>query len=600
MQGELPFSNWSLKKTLANQTDTFIRARIKIIYFIIVFTLLKIFILLPVAYFYGQDLQLVRGVIIFVVYIALLKYVLYDCSKLKLISHAILFTGVLFIWSNVFIYAQSINIATVQLIFMSILCGFYLLNKRWGLIYSAVCSLPILVHFVLEGRVNLFNTVHPQQLSSPGYEIIVVLNFVSIIISHYLFYQAFELNLEEKALSNKRMQIAITDATKMAESRSDFLSTMSHELRTPLNSVIGMTNILLEDSHDAEQKDNLKILKFSAVSLLTLINDILDFTKIEADKVQLEAIPFNLAEMIENSCAGLRLKAKEKGLLLNVEVDDILKTEAIVSDPTRLTQIIYNLVGNAIKFTSHGRIAVSAKSLFSTPEFVKVQFVVSDTGIGISPERHDAVFETFTQATNNITRKFGGTGLGLAIVKRLLTLFNSAITLKSTLGKGSDFSFDIDFIIGKESIPLNEIGAPEQKNVDLAGLKVLIAEDNQMNIVLMRKLLSRWNIECIIAENGQEALEKASKDSYDVILMDLHMPIMNGYDATRNIRILPQPLNPKVHIIALTASVSHNVYAKIKEAGLNDYLNKPFNPQDLRKKLEKLMKIKQLQPTRYV
>lgn len=382
---------------------------------------------------------------------------------------------------------------------------------------------------------------------------------------------------------NQELQVAVKEANRAAQSKTDFLSTMSHELRTPLNSVIGMAELLQDDPNSEDSVENIKILHFSAVSLHSLINDILDFNKMDSDKLNLEAISVNLATLLKDICSGLRFQAREKIVNLVLDVDNDLKEKFVITDPTRITQIVYNLTGNAIKFTANGTVSVGLKVIGSDNDSIQVQFSVIDTGIGISADKQEAIFEPFTQASSSTTRNFGGTGLGLAIVKKLLHLFESKIKLESTPGVGSKFFFDINFTLDKEpaAVYLTNV----EPIYDLSTLRVLIAEDNPMNRLLMKKVFFKWNNVPVFAVNGQEALEKATCERFDVILMDIHMPLMDGYEATRAIRNITDATRSNVKIIALTASVSNNIYEKITAVGMNDYVFKPFKSKELYSKL---------------
>jgi signal transduction histidine kinase/CheY-like chemotaxis protein len=445
--------------------------------------------------------------------------------------------------------------------------------------------MPIIIFMIFRAEGHSILNIGQQALASPAFEIIAILNFLTLGLAHYLFQQSFQQNLHEKSILNQELIQAVAEANRSAQSKSDFLSTMSHELRTPLNSVIGMTELLMDDPHTEEQEENLKILNFSAVSLHSLINDILDYNKIDSGKLHLEATRVNLYELIESICAGLRLQAIEKGLDLILEADEAIVGQYVTTDPVRISQIMFNLVGNGIKFTRQGGVKVSLKVLQNGQDELRIRFSIKDTGIGISVEKHEVIFEPFIQASGNTTRKFGGTGLGLAIVKRLLTMFNSTIYLKSKAENGSEFYFDISF--SRAAMPMAEKKSSKEIKYDLTGLKVLVAEDNPVNVLLLKKLLTKWNIEPVFAENGIVAIEKLTKGKFDVILMDIHMPFMDGYEATNEIRSLTDPVKSSISIIALTASVS-NLEQRIKEVGMNDYIYKPFNSKELYSKLERI------------
>ncbi|MFD0763491.1 response regulator [Mucilaginibacter lutimaris] len=585
MDTYIPFFNFSIKKVLLREPNNLKRARIKIVYTTLLLTLLKIVIVLPLVYGAIQGHQLYRIAFIFVLYIGLTKYLLYKPGSINMISHAIILSGIGGIWSNLIILSQHLNLVTLQFVFMVTFVGYYLINNRFAIVYSVFAIAPVMYSLMVTKRSDWHLDAVTNELPSPGFEVIVFLNFITIVLIHYLFYRAFQQNVNEKEELNKKLQATVAETKALADSRSVFLSTMSHELRTPLNAVIGMTG-LIKDTATKEQTENLDILEFSATSLLTLVNDILDYNKGENDKIELEAIPVHLPGMLNKVCSGLQHKAAEKGFQLVLDVDQQLRDQWIITDPTRLTQIIYNLAGNAIKFTEKGGVNVKALVEERSEESITVNFSVSDTGIGIPADRQAVIFEPFVQASADTTRHYGGTGLGLAIVKRLLKLFNSAIELKSEKNKGSVFAFPIQFKTYSGGV--NTVSLHTVTNSNLEGLNILIAEDNAVNSLLLVKLLSKWNINAAVAGNGMEAVKKLKENTFDVILMDLHMPVMDGYQATQVIRRLKDRTKAQTPIIALTASVSHNIYEKIKDAGMTDYLSKPFQAASLYQKLEAL------------
>jgi signal transduction histidine kinase/CheY-like chemotaxis protein len=468
---------------------------------------------------------------------------------------------------------------------MVMLSSFYLLPRRHGFYYALLSVIPI-IFLVIRGG-DFFNaTPVGDELASPGYEALVVLNFLTIVVSHYLYHESFAENVEEKEALNLRLQEAVEEAVRAGQSKADFLSTMSHELRTPLNSIIGMSELLLDDPHNQEQAENLKILSFSAVNLHSLVNDILDFNKLDLDKLELEAISVDLHELLNNISMGLRFHAKEKGLLLTLDIEDGIKGRPVITDPTRISQIIYNLAGNAIKFTAEGGVSIRLRVMSQDEDNTTIRFSVTDTGIGISEDKHAGIFEPFVQASTSTTRNYGGSGLGLAIVKRLVRLFGSEVSLLSSPGHGSNFSFDLTLKLDKQ--PTEMRAAMSSLRLDLSSLRILVAEDNAMNRLLLKKVFSKWNTEPAFAENGQEAVERAASEKFDVILMDIHMPVMDGYEAAKEIRRLSDHAKSSVPIIALTASVSGNLDIKIREAGMDDFVQKPFNSIDLYSKLKNI------------
>ena len=578
MEQPLSFYNWSLNKILKTEDSNFNRAGIKILFSILVFTLIKALVVISIASAYGQTLQLQRAVVLLLIYSVLLKVLLADKAYTQKVAHIIVWLGLFIIWSNVYLFAQTINILTLQFIFMLILGSFYLLGTRYGVIYSVLSSLPVILYLIFTQEMRIPG-LSAGELASPGMEIIVVLNFITIVICHYLFQQAFKSNIDEKEALNKKLQLAVEEANHAAESKSKFLSTMTHELRTPLNSVIGISQLLLRDSQNREQEESLQILNFSAVNLHSLINNILDYNKLVSDKQGLEDIPVRLDELLADTCRGLRFQAEQKGIDFVLQVDDAIKGNVVLTDPTRITQIIYNLAGNAIKFTEQGSVSVILELLSFEDEQIQIRFSVRDTGIGISVDKQEAIFESFTQASASTARSFGGTGLGLAIVKRLLLLFNSSVQLESTPGRGSKFSFDISFKAGEKSADL--LIEESVADYNLSGLKVLVAEDNHMNRLLLKKIFSGWHNVPDFAINGQEAIDKVRLNEYDIVLMDLNMPLMDGFEATRAIRAMQDPVKSKIPVIAVTASASDDIGQRIREAGMDDYLYKPFKVDEL-------------------
>jgi signal transduction histidine kinase/CheY-like chemotaxis protein len=584
MDKPLPFFNWSLKRALDTEPDNFMKARARIIYTILLFAILKTVVVFITGFAYEQWSQMVRATVAFIFYIALVKVLLYAPSRIKLLAHSMLVIGAAIVWTNIFVFTQSINLLTLQFVFMMALCSFYTLGSGWGITYSIAGILPVVLYLIFKGNADIYFNDAPQELASPGYEIMVVLNFLSIIIAHHLFYQAFHVNIRDKERLNQQLQLSIAEANNLAISRSNFLSTMSHELRTPLNSVIGITEILLEDKPEERQKENLKILQFSALDLLSLINNVLDFNKIDSGKMELEKFPFRLGEFFQNICAGLRIKASDKKLDFILDIDDALQPVIVVSDPTRLSQLIYNLVGNAIKFTDKGSITVKLECVGEMANGVDVQFSIADTGPGIDAGRHESIFELFTQAETYTTRKYGGTGLGLPIVKQILGLFNSSIHVESSVGNGAKFLFTISFLTTVDDSRVQS--SVVANNKDLSHLRILIAEDNDVNRLIMKKQMANLNIKPMIVENGKQAYEAVLAGNYDAVFMDLHMPVSDGFETTRQIRALKDPVKASVHIIAFTASVTEQ--ERIFAVGFNDFLYKPVNMSDLRDKLEKI------------
>jgi len=382
-----------------------------------------------------------------------------------------------------------------------------------------------------------------------------------------------------KIKAEESLKIAKQKAEEAAIAKQQFLSTMSHEIRTPLNAVIGMSQLLLEVKPRPDQLEYLGALKYSGETLLALINDILDYSKLDSDKVLIEEVDINPLNIVEETIKLLKVKAKEKNNELNLDHKKGIP-EIVLGDRVRLTQILTNLIGNAIKFTDHGKIQVSLKVEKESDQEYLIKFSVEDTGIGISNDKLNVIFDSFTQEKSDITRRFGGSGLGLAISKKLVEIQNGKITVNSIPNKGSTFSFTIPF--KKSKIKKARVESTADYDIrSLVGLNILIVEDNQINRLVARKFLENWGVHVDEAENGKISLEMIVKNNYDLVLMDLQMPEMDGYEATRNIKNMHQKKYSKLPVIALTASILVDVKEEIEEAGLDDFLIKPFDAPDL-------------------
>jgi signal transduction histidine kinase/CheY-like chemotaxis protein len=386
---------------------------------------------------------------------------------------------------------------------------------------------------------------------------------------------------EQELLKAKNM------AEEAARAKQQFLSNMSHEIRTPLNAIIGMTYLLLQENPAPGQKLNLDTLKFSGENLLAIINDILDYSKIEAGKIAFENIDFSLRQLIHNVELTHQLNAKEKGLALLVVMDPSVP-DRVTGDPVRLAQVLNNLLSNAVKFTHAGMVKLQVAS---APEHLNestVTFRVQDTGIGIRQEQRELIFESFTQATTDTSRNFGGTGLGLAITKRLLELQGSSIRLESEPGKGSVFSFDLNFKLAPDSSPVAQHVA-DGSVADfepLPGYKVLVVDDSEINLMVARKFLDKWGLSVDYSNSGEEAIQRFTHRAYDIVLMDLQMPGLDGYETSRRIRSLPAQ-HRQVPIIALSADVMMETRERVIEEGMDDFISKPFDPNELYGKMVK-------------
>jgi len=379
-------------------------------------------------------------------------------------------------------------------------------------------------------------------------------------------------------------QTATRKAEDAVKAKQQFLSNMSHEIRTPMNAIIGFTKVVLKTELNAKQKEYLTAIKMSGDALIVLINDILDLAKVDAGKMTFEQIPFKMESSIFAMLHLFETKIQEKNLTLKIEYDHRIP-KVLLGDPVRLHQIILNLVSNAVKFTNKGCITVMVNLVDENDENTNIHFAVSDTGIGIEESKLEKIFDNFQQASSGTSRLYGGTGLGLAIVKQLVESQGGKIKVESEVSKGSTFSFTLSFLKTKEETDTEiEILEPD---LEIKNIKVLVAEDIPLNQLLMKTILDDFGFERDIAPNGKIAIEKLETGSFDIVLMDLQMPEMNGFEATEYIRTI---LKSDIPIIALTADVTTVDLAKCKAVGMNDYIAKPVDERLLYSKILNLVK----------
>ena len=391
-------------------------------------------------------------------------------------------------------------------------------------------------------------------------------------------YHSFQEELRKRKQAEERMKLAKEEAEQANRAKSEFLANMSHEIRTPLNAITGYGYLMENTKLEGLQRGYLERINLSTQNLRGIINDILDFSKIEAGRIVIESIPFDLYDLMKEICNLIRVEVQQKGLELECIIDPEVP-QYIKGDPTRLRQVMINLLSNGVKFTEQGVLRIQVKQLKKRNKQISLYFSVSDTGIGISEEQKKYLFDVFSQGDSSTSRKYGGTGLGLAISKKFVELMGGKMDVESTLGKGSTFSFTVECKVGEDLHFKKEM---DQTNPDIElfkDKKVLLVEDNQINLQMTKEILENLGFDTDTAESGALAVEMVSKKIYDVVLMDIRMPHMDGYEATRQIRkhidadTLP--------IIALTADAVDSVAEAALEAGMNSYTTKPLNPSKL-------------------
>ena len=477
--------------------------------------------------------------------------------------------------------------------------NFKFLNPSWELLSGYTVEETLGKHYseFLKG----FNSVSEVEIAKIGCDVSKDFKSVVSITTKDGIKKWIEINY--KTIENLNEDLpgvigSLVDVTKLKETeleliktqkamrkaiaaKEDFLSTMSHEIRTPLNGVIGISNVLVMDDHLESQKENLKVLKYSSEHLLALINDILDYNKMEGGNIEFENTDFNFKALVKSIKKTFKFQAGEKGVDFTVDIDYKIP-KYLKGDKTRLSQVLNNLLSNAIKFTHEGEINLLVENVSENDKAVTLLFEVQDTGIGISLDKLDRIFEKFKQADSSISSMYGGTGLGLAICKKLLLMQNSDLKVKSVPDIGSKFYFVLTFDKSVQNVDGSfQALAMQAVSEDIKGIRVLVAEDNRINQIVISKYLEKWDIIYDVVDNGKEAVDKYNKYHYDLILMDLQMPKMNGYEASKKILKIAEVKGQKISIVALTASAQLDVKFKAEKTGMTGFVTKPFKSADL-------------------
>jgi len=401
-----------------------------------------------------------------------------------------------------------------------------------------------------------------------------------------------QMELKKRNVELEEYQKELIKAKEQAEQarqiKESFLANMSHEIRTPIHGIIGLTYMMRNTELDKEQNEIVDLLDSSSQSLLGVINDILDISKIEAGKFKIVRAETDLAQLSRSVIDLLKFKAKEKNIKLHVEISPDCP-QTVIADSLRLNQILMNLISNGIKFTEKGQVTLEVKVLDSKGNSSQIEFSVTDTGIGIPKDKLKQIFKSFEQAGDTLAHRFGGTGLGLSIAKRLAELKGGSLSVKSVEGKGSKFIFTNWYQVTSGHSKKVEVKKPVFDLAKFDNLSILVAEDNAISQLMIRKILTSWNVKVDIVEDGTQVIEKLCDNKYDLILMDTHMPVMGGYETTRKIRSEMTGGKQNIPIISLSASVLEEEQKAAMDSGVNDILGKPFDPQALYNKIEKLV-----------
>ncbi len=406
-------------------------------------------------------------------------------------------------------------------------------------------------------------------------------------------YRATIFDITDRKLYETELLEARKKAELTSAARAEFLATISHEIRTPLNAILGIGNLIQDTGLNQQQKEYARILLLSSENLLGLVNNLLDLSKIEAGKVKLEKKSFDLAELIEVLVTTYEIKAKQKNIRFLTDFEENLPT-ALIGDPVKINQILTNLIGNAIKFTDQGFVKLHISTIKKDKDHALLQFKVSDTGIGIEPGKLQMIFREFSQASYQINLNYGGSGLGLNISQKLLLLYGSEMKVSSEPGKGSAFFFELELKLNKTQIKKEKKSSKEITPQLFESARVLIVDDNPTNIFITSEYLKGWNLSYDSVQSGRQAIEAVQNRVYELVLMDLHMPEMDGYETARTIRKLQITHQPV--IIALSASGRGDVNIKQRRAGINDYVPKPFRPEELFEALAHHLKVSKIEP----
>lgn len=565
---------------LSREEESIVKTRIKIL-LVCLLTFTGLFTALTILYIFQEhNFILVRAAINLVLFIIGLALLLFK-SPWKIAGHFFIICVTLLIWSNVLLFLSGVNIVTVQLILVVLACGYYLLGVRWGIIYSLINILPVVSNIIIDNYINYRIPFQHLNINSHAYTITTCFNFTLLLYIHYSFFKALNKSNEKEKQMRTDLQKALVEAQELAIAKTNFLITMSHELRTPLNAIVGMANILLMEDPRPQQNEHLNILRFSAENLMATVNDILDFNKINNEEITLEQQEFQPAILIANIAGSFQPMAQGKQLQFECLTDSGLTGLRVLGDQLRLTQILFQLIGNAIKFTAHGFVHLKVEIKHHSTDTVDLLFSIADSGIGIPEELKAKIFEPFVTSPLRTSRQFHGT-LGLTIAFHLVRLHHSELQFHSEEGKGTTFSFELNYPVATGAV--QPITDKPPVTAAISALRILVVEDEKLNVLVIKKILNKWGITPDVAEDGQQAVDTVINKDYDLILMDINMPVMDGFEASKRIR----QLKAGIPIIAVTASIGAAIERVTNYPFIDDCLLKPFNPEHLKDKLVKI------------
>ena len=508
-------------------------------------------------------------------------------ASIQKVGHYVLICLCLIIVSTTYLYEQVHYLVTLQFIFIILSLGFYILGAGWGLFYSFLSIFIVGLLFIFIRYVNVGIENQAFDIDNYALTFSLLYNYLVLLYIHYFFFKESALaNAKETTLLNE-LKISATQAHDLAQYKTNFLITMSHEIRTPLHAIIGGLDLFDHQTLNSDQQKNLDFIRFSGDLLNSIVNDILNSDEIEGKEIKLSKKAFQPILVVRDIYNSLQAAATTKGLelMLNTSPDD-LNTYWVNGDPVRLAQIVMNLVSNAINYTEHGSVEIAVHVKQVTNDRLQVVFQVADTGIGIPAEVMPYIFEPFKLVKMGMKKQYHGTGLGLSLVQRLVKLHGSELNFSSQEGVGTSFFFELYY-------PVSQVpNAPENHGVDREfsplAMTVLIAEDNHMNALILTKFLKKWGVAFDIAVNGLEAVEYMKNNNYQVILMDINMPLMDGVEASQKIRAFEDPSKAKIPIIALTATSKETLESNGTYRIFDDFISKPFHPQILYGKLAEL------------